>query len=73
MRSPTTCIRSTSSSVICTPTNLSSIASISSTRSYIVEQSAAAGTAFGASDTLVKLVGVLDLSNGSIAGHVITL
>jgi hypothetical protein len=40
---------------------------------YIVEQSAAAGTAFGAGDTLVKLVGVLDLSRGSIASHFITL
>jgi hypothetical protein len=40
---------------------------------YIVEQSAVAGTAFGDGDTLVKLVGVFDLSNGSIASHVITL
>jgi hypothetical protein len=40
---------------------------------YIVEQSAAAGTAFGAGDTLVKLVGVFDLTNGTISGHVITL
>jgi S-layer protein len=32
---------------------------------YVVEQSGAAGSAFGAGDTLVKLVGVVHLSTGS--------
>jgi len=41
---------------------------------YIVEQSAAAGTALGAGDTLVQLVGLpTPLSNGTIADHTITL
>ena len=43
---------------------------------YVVEQADAGNLAFGtgaAADTLVQLVGILDLSNGSISGSTITL
>lgn len=40
---------------------------------YIVEQSAVAGTAFGAGDTLVKIVGTLNESTAGFAVHTITL